>query len=359
MALAECMGCGKEVMASAAPCPHCGINSPTVSSTGPISAKTKKERRVGRAVWGVILSLVAPGLGQVYARSWRAGISLLMTFALVRVVFRSILHATPTPLAVAAAIVIFLVDLGLLFGAAIGAFRSLRRGPTRPRVSWLKSTWLAAFVYVIVVVSIDHALPIQWKTFRIASGSMVPALLVGDQLLITSQTAGIVPARGDVAVFRLPRDPSIVYVKRIVGLPGDSVQMQMGHLTINGQQLPRDPDGTYTTEGADDDPSMILKQYVETVPDGLKYPVLKISDAGPFDNTQVYRVPPGYVFGMGDNRDDSLDSRMLDAVGYIPVQNILGRADTIYFSIDLQHPGFEFWEWPFEIRWRRLLMSVS
>jgi signal peptidase I len=216
-----------------------------------------------------------------------------------------------------------------------------------------------------------------YEPFNIPSGSMIPTLLVGDYLFVSKfsygysdysfplspslfqgRIFGSLPKRGDVAVFRLPRDPSIDYIKRIVGLPGDSIQMQNGHLYINGQELPRDPDGNYTTEGDDDGPPMVLKKYSETMPDGLKHPILKASDDGPLDNTQVYHVPPGYVFGMGDNRDDSLDSRVLDAVGYIPVANLVGRAEIIFFSIDARYPWWEVWEWPFEIRWDRILHTI-
>lgn len=216
-----------------------------------------------------------------------------------------------------------------------------------------------------------------YEPFNIPSGSMIPTLLVGDYLFVSKfsygyskysfpfspnlfqgRIFGSLPKRGDVAVFRLPRDPSIDYIKRIVGLPGDSIQMIHGHLYINGKELPRQPDGTYTTEGDGDGPSMLLKKYIETMPDGLKHPILKASDDGPLDNTQVYHVPPGYVFGMGDNRDDSLDSRVLNAVGYIPVQNLVGKADFIFFSIDARYPWWEFWEWPFEIRWNRIFHPI-
>ncbi|MBW4022587.1 MAG: signal peptidase I [Proteobacteria bacterium] len=234
----------------------------------------------------------------------------------------------------------------------------------------LKTVIYAALIAIVIRTFL-------YEPFNIPSGSMIPTLLVGDYLFVSKfsygysryslplspdlfhgRIFGSLPKRGDVAVFRLPRDPSIDYIKRIVGLPGDTIQVTHGHLIINGKELPRVPDGNYTTEGDGDGPPMVLKKYIETMPDGLKHPILQASDDGPLDNTGVYHVPPGYVFGMGDNRDDSLDSRVLDAVGYIPVANLVGKADIIFFSIDAQYPWWEFWEWPFEIRWDRILHPI-
>ena len=126
---------------------------------------------------------------------------------------------------------------------------------------------------------------------------------------------------------------------------------------MDGTEIPRQPAGTYVATG--DGPSMQLKRYLETFPDGNKHYILKASDNGPLDNTQVYHVPPGYVFAMGDNRDNSLDSRVLNAVGFIPVANLVGKAEFIFFSIDSQYPWWEFWEWPFEIRWGRLFTGIT
>jgi signal peptidase I len=204
---------------------------------------------------------------------------------------------------------------------------------------------------------------------------MIPTLLVGDYLfvskysygysrfsfpfspdLFSGRVFGSLPKRGDVVVFKLPRDNSTDYIKRIVGLPGDTIQMKNGHLFINGQEIPRQPAGTYVAEG--DGPSMVLERYLETFSDGNKHYILKASDDGPLDNTQEYHVPPGYVFAMGDNRDNSLDSRVLNAVGFIPVENLVGRAEFIFFSVDAEYPVWEFWEWPFEIRWGRLFTGI-
>ena len=158
-------------------------------------------------------------------------------------------------------------------------------------------------------------------------------------------------------MFKLPRDNSTDYIKRIVGLPGDTIQMKGGQLYINGAEVKRVDAGNYLAEG-DDGPPMMEREYTETLPNGVSHPILKFGDDGQLDNTQEYHVPPGHVFAMGDNRDNSLDSRVLNAVGFVPVENLVGRAEFIFFSIDATYPWWEVWQWPFEIRWSRLFSGI-
>ncbi len=216
---------------------------------------------------------------------------------------------------------------------------------------------------------------VAFEPFNIPSGSMIPTLLIGDYLFVSKYSYGYsrfslplspdlfsgrifgrVPTRGDVAVFKLPRDTSVDYIKRIIGLPGDTIQMRQGELYINGTEVERTPDGDYTdtSEG----PPVVLRRYIETLPNGVKHPILKASDDGPLDNTQEFHVPPGCVFAMGDNRDNSLDSRVMNAVGYIPLENLVGRAQVLFFSVDATAPWWQVWQWPIEIRWSRLLSWV-
>jgi signal peptidase I len=229
-------------------------------------------------------------------------------------------------------------------------------------------------VYAMLIAIVIRT--VAFEPFNIPSGSMIPTLLVGDYLfvskfsygyskyslplsppLFSGRVFGSLPERGDVAVFKLPRDPSVDYIKRIIGLPGDRIQMKGGQLFINGQQVERQPDGDYVAEG--DGPKMLLKRYIETLPGGRQHLILKASDDQPLDNTQEYKVPEGYVFAMGDNRDNSLDSRVLNAVGFIPVENLVGRAEFLFFSVDATSPWWEVWEWPFEIRWSRLFTGIN
>ncbi len=213
------------------------------------------------------------------------------------------------------------------------------------------------------------------EPFNIPSGSMEPTLLVGDFLFVSKYSYGYSrysfpfgpplfhgripdwgPARGDVAVFKLPRDGSTDYIKRIIGLPGDRIQMRAGVLFINGVEAPRAPAGTYNTEIGN--VPLVLRRYIETLPNGVKHEIAKADDTSWANNTPEFHVPDGYLFAMGDNRDDSLDSRYQDQVGFVPIENLVGREEFIFFSIDETSPLWEFWQWPFEIRWSRLMRPI-
>jgi signal peptidase I len=179
--------------------------------------------------------------------------------------------------------------------------------------------------------------------------------------LFSGRIFGSLPARGDVAVFKLPRDPSQDYIKRIIGLPGDRIQVRNGLLYVNGTQVRREVVGPYTVEG--DGPRMSVRLYRESLPGvngapGRTHDIIEQSDDGPLDNTGEYRVPENHVFAMGDNRDNSLDSRVQNAVGFIPVDNLVGRAEFIFFSVDGSAAWWEVWAWPFAIRWSRLISVI-
>ncbi len=209
-----------------------------------------------------------------------------------------------------------------------------------------------------------------FEPFNIPSGSMVPTLLVGDYLFVSKGSYGYsrysfplgiapfsgrifadLPERGDVAVFRQPTDPTVSFIKRIVGLPGDRIQVKRGVLHINDVTVERAYLGPATaTNGF---LTINFKVYEETLPNGSKYLIQERSDDDSYDDTAVFRVPNGHYFMMGDNRDNSRDSRTM-AVGMVPAENLVGRADRLFFSHNGNARIWEFWKWPFAIRYGRI-----
>jgi len=238
---------------------------------------------------------------------------------------------------------------------------------------------IKTIVYAILIALVVRT--VAYEPFNIPSGSMIPTLLVGDYLFVSKFSYGYSryslpfglplfpgrilafgqPHRGDIAVFKLPRDPSVDYIKRMIGLPGDKIQMIHGNLFINGQMVPRRPieDCLYQENGT----AVLMHQYIESLPRGpgeepLEHRIIKIGDEGMLDNTPVFEVPAGHYFAMGDNRDNSLDSRTLE-VGYVPLENLVGRAEFLFFSTDGSAAWWEPWKWPFAIRYSRLLHGVQ
>ncbi len=237
---------------------------------------------------------------------------------------------------------------------------------------------------VVLLEAVAIAIVIRiflFQPFNIPSGSMIPTLLVGDYLFVSKYSYGYskysfpfglnlfqgrfpdwAPERGDVVVFKTPRDNSTDYIKRLVGLPGDRIQMIGGVLNINGQPVKRERVAD-VVEDTKCGPNQVVHQYREILPNGRSYLTQKLSETckigrfGAADNTEVFVVPPKHYFMMGDNRDDSADSRFStedNGVGYVPAENLEGRARILFFSIDESASWFAPWRWPFEIRWSRV-----
>ena len=227
-----------------------------------------------------------------------------------------------------------------------------------------------------------------FQPFNIPSGSLVPTLLVGDYLFVSKYSYGYskhsvpfspdifsgrifgsAPKRGDIAVFKLPRDGSTDYIKRVIGLPKDKVQMIDGRLYVNGTIVPREPITPYVTPdafGRDGE----VPTYRETLPGGVAHLIIeRDGDRGFLDNTEVFEVPDNMYFMMGDNRDNSTDSRVRpenSGVGFVPFENFVGRAEIIFFSVKTKvgtrgeepEAAWQFWRWPWTVRWDRLLQPV-
>src|SRR5262245_54424785 len=211
----------------------------------------------------------------------------------------------------------------------------------------LKQGGLAETVKV-VIQALLIALVIRtllFQPFSIPSGSMKGTLLVGDYLfvsqfsygysryslplslpLFSGRIFGADPQRGNGVLFSVPRAPSIDYIKRVIGLPGDRIQVIGGLLHINGVAVRRERIGDFI----DDEDGSAIRRWRETLPNGVSYDVLDLQDNSFLDNTQEYVVPGGHYFMMGENRDNSMDSRVQSAVGYVPFENIIGKAQSSF-----------------------------
>ena len=252
--------------------------------------------------------------------------------------------------------------------------------PVKKEEGWWETVKVIVEALLIALV----VRTLLFQPFNIPSGSLVPTLLVGDYLFVSKYAYGYShfslpgfldlapqaipgrifasqPKRGDIIVFKLPSDGTTDYIKRLIGLPGDKIQVIHGRLFINGQECPREQIAAYPTVNHFGKPEE-APQYIETLPNGVKHRIIQIDgDEGTFDNTNVYEVPPGHYFMMGDNRDNSSDLRLAadqGGVGYVPFVNLIGRAEIIFFSIREDTPAWEVWKWPWDVRWDRIFQRV-
>jgi signal peptidase I len=234
---------------------------------------------------------------------------------------------------------------------------------------------LAAVVLVVAAAKTAIAEP-----FYVPSGSMEPTLQIGDELVATKFSYGYgtaslpsfldlpnsarifasLPKRGDVVVFRWPGDRTQTWVKRVIGLPGDRIALRNGVVWINGKAAKLTPDGTGTVE-TDDGTRVTAERLIETLPGGRKHEIFKLMPSGPLDNMVPVTVPPGHLFVMGDNRDDSADSRVpvrAGGVGLLPVTNLVGRVDALVGSWDIAIHRQPLWTWPSGLRLSRFFTAV-
>ena len=224
-------------------------------------------------------------------------------------------------------------------------------------------------VYALLIALVLRVLFFQ--PFTIPSASMEPNLYQGDYIIVSKYSYGYsrhsvpfsppifsgrimerTPHRGDIVVFKLPRDNRTDYVKRVIGLPGDRVQMKNGLLYLNGQQVPRTYVGT-TKEDSGYGFIRDISVFRETLPGGKSFLTNDYGTDGELDNTDVFVVPEGHYFMMGDNRDNSSDSRVppeAGGVGYVPAENLVGKAQIILLSWDANASLFKPWTWILDAR---------
>ena len=240
-------------------------------------------------------------------------------------------------------------------------------------IAWAENIKTISFALLIALVIRTFF----FQPFNIPSGSMIPTLLIGDYLFVSKYSYGYSrhsfpfspglfdgrimgsePERGDIAVFKTPADNRTDFIKRVIGLPGDEIQMRDSILYINGVAVPRERIESFIERDAFGGIREI-PQYRETLPNGVSYTTLDRVPNAVSDNTGVYRVPAGHYFMMGDNRDNSSDSRVPSAVGYVPLENFVGKAQVIFFSTDGSARLWAFWNWVSATRWERLFDGLD
>lgn len=248
-----------------------------------------------------------------------------------------------------------------------------------PKMTAAEEAWdlLKTIVFAVAIALVLRI--VIFQPFNIPSGSMKPNLLVGDFLIVSKPTfgysraslvypftrmpmhgrilSGAKPERGDIVVFKNRLDGNKDYIKRVIGQPGDEIQMIGGLLHINGKAVEKEFIGNV----ADACDGYGAPTYRETLDNGVDYIVQECSgDDGALDNVGPYRVPAGHYFMMGDNRDQSQDSRVISSVGYIPEDAIVGRAERLFFSVDGKKTKlWTVWNWPFAVRYGRILDQVE
>ncbi|MDI9350250.1 MAG: signal peptidase I [Candidatus Symbiobacter sp.] len=279
-------------------------------------------------------------------------------------------------------------------------------GPMRDFIDMVKTVF-----YALIIVFFVRGF--GFEAFNIPSGSMIPSLLIGDFLFVSKYSYGYsrysvpmlnlilphegrqatgneiaandpaaaaaakngdgrwlsaLPARGDIIVFKWPGDNDTDYIKRVIALPGDKIEVRDGSVWLNGKALPRQPVPGLDGRLIDPTSGRFAERFIETLPSGRQFVIQKFGGNQANDNFPEQcpdqaqhcpvTVPPHHLFVMGDNRDNSADSRVpaaLGGAGFVPVENIVGKAQILFFSLDEKSSWWEIWKWPFAVRWSRLM----
>lgn len=278
-------------------------------------------------------SLIVPGLGQLYNTQLKLAVFYFMIGCIgTAIVLHFRMLATIEGLFLFC--FLFLVMIAGVIHAGISAYRL---SPVTLQ------SYNKKYIYILILVvgvltsyfsSEDiYENPVH---FNVPSLSMTPTLEIGETFIINRDVADY--DYGDIIVFKLPSDPSIDYVKRLVGKPGDKIQYKDGVLYINEKAVPRHSLGK-TRQGGMVGLKTVSEMYQQILPNGAKFEILEFADIYPLDNTPAYTVPEGHVFVLGDNRDNSMDSRVMNMVGFVPIKNIRGKAQFIWWTYDFSRIG--------------------
>jgi signal peptidase I len=303
------------------------------------AAPVREKRR--RPIVAGLLSLLCPGLGQLYNAEPRRALQILGLYLLSIVFVCGLLLWPPTLIGLIAGLLAIVASVALNLYSIVAAVTTARRIGV-VRMTRLNHAWIYLVIIIVVrggagqLVPTDHS---AWGMYGIPSSAMMPSARPGDFI---SASRGYYqshrPETGDVVVFKLPRDNRTDYVKRIVGLPGDRIQFINGRLVINGAEVARERIDDFTYQGGG--VTRTGTQYIETLPNGRKYIILKLADRSALDDTSIFVVPPRHYFVVGDNRDNSSDSRdPHGGVGYVPEENLRDRMSFIYWSSDWHRIG--------------------
>lgn len=303
-------------------CPRYG------DSRSAIMISAFKNRRPWVAV--VLTLLFSPVLGMCYLGKGRWALLYLLVLILAFCLLPVSAHLGLLPLAVdpATSLVTILVNV---VGAVHGYRIAARAGPFVPRARFARWYFLC-LLYIVPVVLALVVRSFLWEPFYAPAGSMEPSLRVGDRFLVSKYAYRLgEPQRGDIVVFLSPRGDTTAYVKRLVGLPGERIQMKAGTLYINGVKVRQDEVERQVPAGEGE-------LYRETLPEGRSYLIRDLMEHSPMDDTDIFEVPPGHYFFLGDNRDNSIDSRVQGSigVGYVPRKNLIGPVVLVYWNSEAQ-----------------------
>ncbi|HEY3147010.1 MAG TPA: signal peptidase I [Dongiaceae bacterium] len=285
------------------------------------------------------MSLLLPGLGQLYNRQVRLALALTIVALLWSIPGRWLIAAVPADAVVHVYAIVLLVGLPNLLFAIVQAAIGARRAKA-VALAWFNRWYV--YIGLVVLVTMLRVLglfaPISSITaYSSPSGSMIPTLMVGDRFEArTKAFAGRLPERGEIAIFRPPSEPETDFVKRIIGLPGDRIQLREGRLYLNDVMVERvalsDAEATPLLQDYASD-----RVYRETLPGGASYLISEISDNEGLDNTPKFVVPADHVFVLGDNRDRSNDSRT--GLGFIPLSGLRDKPLFLFWSGDWSRIG--------------------